>query len=149
MLSSLENWLKNGWIVERQTSQHEISELLRLIDRDLTDCQVSVLSSDWKFSIAYNAALQSARAALAAAGYRPARDLHHYRVIQSLRYTIRAEENLIAKFDAFRKKRNISDYDRAGTISDKEIEEIILLATYIRAEIEKWIKNCHPELLLE
>jgi len=38
-------------------------------------------------NIAYNAALQAAAAALAAAGYRASREQHHYRVIQSLRQT--------------------------------------------------------------
>ncbi len=42
-------------------------------------------------SIAYNAALQTATAALAAAGYRATRDSHHYRVIQSLAFTIGAD----------------------------------------------------------
>jgi len=39
-------------------------------------------------AIAYNAALQAATAALAAAGYRATRDQHHDRVIQSLRETV-------------------------------------------------------------
>jgi len=41
------------------------------------------------------AALQSATAALAAVGYRAARESHHYRVIQSFAYTIGADENMI------------------------------------------------------
>jgi hypothetical protein len=45
------------------------------------------ISEDWKLNIAYNAALQAATAALAAAGYRAAREQHHYRTIQSLALT--------------------------------------------------------------
>ena len=55
--------------------------------------------------------------ALAAAGYRPSRDAHHYRTIQSLEFTIGADSKLIAKFDAFRKKRNLGDYSIAGATS--------------------------------
>jgi hypothetical protein len=40
---------------------------------------------------------------LAAAGYRATREGHHYRIIQSLAYTIGAEADLIAKIDGFRK----------------------------------------------
>ena len=52
-------------------------------DRDLFACQVKQLPADWRRTIAYNASLQAVTAALAAAGYRAARDNHHYRVIQS------------------------------------------------------------------
>jgi hypothetical protein len=46
------------------------------------------LSPDWRLNIAYNAALQAATAALAAAGYRASREAHHCRAIQSLAFTI-------------------------------------------------------------
>ena len=65
-------------------------------------------------AIAYNAALQCAIAALAACGYRASREAHHYRVIQSLPHTIGADAKLVAQLDAFRKKRNVGDYERAG-----------------------------------
>jgi hypothetical protein len=55
-----------------------------------------------------NAALQSATAALAAAGYRASHEAHHHRVIQSLAFAIGAPRELIQRFDAFRKKRSMS-----------------------------------------
>jgi len=63
-------------------------------------------------NIAYNAGLQAATAALAAAGYRASRDQHHYRIIPSLRETIGASAQLVATVDAFRKKRNITGYEQ-------------------------------------
>ncbi len=87
---SLQDWLRNGWLVEHKTSPAEIAELLAIADRDLADCQVQGLSPDWRLNIAYNAALQASTAALAACGYRAAREAHHYRVIQSLALTIGA-----------------------------------------------------------
>ena len=72
---------------------------------------------DGWFAIAYNAALQAAPAALAAAGYRASRDNHHYRVIQSLELTIGKESKFIRSFDAFRKKRIVSNYEIGGGIS--------------------------------
>ena len=68
------------------------------------------MSDDWRFAIAYNAALQAATAALAAAGYRASRENHHYRVIQSLELTLGKDAKFIRAFDAFRKKRNVSSY---------------------------------------
>ena len=129
---SLNEWLKNGWLIEHKTSQKEIDDLFRIVDRDLKDCGVAKLSPDWRFNIAYNAALQCAKAALAAAGYRPTRESHHYRLIHSLAYTIQADDKLIIQFDMFRKKRNISDYLRAGEISDQEVKEMIAIAKKLR-----------------
>lgn len=146
---SLHDWLKNGWLIEHRTSLQEIAELLGVADRDLHNCQTAGLSPDWKLSIAYNAALQMATAALAAAGYRAARDAHHYRVIQSLAYTIRADARLITQFDGFRKKRNISDYERAGVVSDQEVKEMVILAGNLRAAVVKWLRTSYPKLLQE
>jgi hypothetical protein len=50
----------------RQTSPQEIADLLAIVDRDLHNSQVDDLSPDWQLNIAYNAALQAAKAALAA-----------------------------------------------------------------------------------
>ncbi len=67
MSVSLQDWLKKGWLVEHQTSRKEIADLLGMADRDLVQCQTPHLSADWQLGIAYNAALQAAIAALAAA----------------------------------------------------------------------------------
>src|SRR5271169_4391134 len=81
---SFAEWVKNGWLVAHKSSREEIQNLLGIVERDLKDSQAKDVSSDWRFTIAYNAALQAATAALAAAGYRASRDNHHYHVIQSL-----------------------------------------------------------------
>jgi hypothetical protein len=144
---SLQDWLKSRWLIEHQTSRQEIADLLGMADRDLAQCRTPNLSSDWQLNIAYNAALQAATAALAAAGYRAAREAHHYRVIQSLAYTIKADASLIAQLDKFRKKRNIGSYERAGVVSDQEAKEMFVLAKNLRDEVEKWLRSNHPELL--
>ncbi len=144
---SLKNWLQNSWLVQHTTSREEMANLLAISDRDLAACQVKHLPSDWRFAIAYNAALQAATAALAAAGYRASRDNHHYRVIQSLDFTITPGSKFIDTFDSFRKKRNISNYDVAGAVSDKEADEMFRLAKQLRSDVQKWIKTTHPELL--
>jgi len=76
---SLTGWLKNSWLVEHESSVEEIAALLAIVERDLATATLAGLSEDWKLSIAYNAGLQAATAALAAAGYRAAREQHHYR----------------------------------------------------------------------
>jgi hypothetical protein len=139
--------VRNGRLIEHQSSPGEIRNLLALADRDLHSCRAQGLDTDWRFAIAYNAALQAATAALAAAGYRATRHSHHFRVIQSLELTVQAGPKLIRQFDAFRKKRNIASYEQGGAISDQEAAEMAALAKTPRSMVENWIRANHPNLL--
>ena len=144
---SLENWLADKLIEIHRPSAHEIKRLLAICARDLEKCCITGLGPDWKLSIAYNAALTAAMAALSAAGYRARKDGQHYRVIQSLAYTIKAKPLLITTLDKFRQKRNISDYEMAGMITEAEAEAMLTLANNLRKAVEEWLKKNHPELL--
>ncbi len=144
---SLRNWEKNNWLIKHKPSAGEIAQLLGLADRDLKDSRAEGLTADWKLNIAYNSALQIATAALLACGYRASREMHHYRVIGSLAYTIGADADLINKLDKFRKKRNTSDYEIAGAVSEGEAKEMLRLAKELRKEVETWLGKAHPELL--
>jgi hypothetical protein len=144
---SFADWVKNGWLVAHKSSKQEITNLLGIVARDLKDSQAKDVSDDWRFAIAYNAALQPATAALAAAGYRASRDSHHYRVIQSLELTVGKDSEFIRGFDAFRKKRNVSSYDIGGGISYKEVEEMAGIAQSLQQDVELWIRTNHASLL--
>jgi hypothetical protein len=80
---SLETWAKNGWPRPHKITRQEIVDLLGVVERDLKDAQRD-LSADWKFGIAYNAALQLCTILLNASGYRPEKLQAHYRPLQSL-----------------------------------------------------------------
>jgi HEPN domain-containing protein len=149
MKVSLEDWLTDKLIETHRPSAGEIANLLHICDRDLEKCQIAELGPDWRLSIAHNAALQAATAALAATGYRARKEGHHYRVIQSLAYTIKAEPALIRQLDKFRQKRNISDYERAGLVTEQEAEEMLALAKQLRNDVEQWLRIHHPELARE
>lgn len=97
--------------------------------------------------IAYNAALQAANAALAAAGYMAERSSKHLRVIQSLEYTVELERVKVDMLDAFRRKRHIAVYEQVGAISDREASEMLELAMQVRALAEESIRRDRPELL--
>jgi hypothetical protein len=144
---SLTDWLAKGWLVKHNPDRREIKELLAIADRDIADAQVETISTDTRLSVAYNAALQLAIAALTATGYRPGREAHHYRAIQSLRFTVRSKADLVDQFDGFRKKRNISDYERSGAVSDQEVIEMLDLAIKLKATVTTWLKKNHPELV--
>lgn len=55
---SLNDWQKNGWLQPHQTSREEVQNILKIIERDLQDSQLSDLSLDWRFAISDNAVLQ-------------------------------------------------------------------------------------------
>jgi uncharacterized protein (UPF0332 family) len=143
---TLQEWQINGWLLPHKTSRQEIADLLALSDRDLKDCLAPGLSADWRLNIAYNAALQSATAALAAAGYKANRDSHHFRIIQSLAFTIGYSLSMVTQFDHFRKKRNSGGYERAGVVSDQEANEMYNFAKQLRQDIENWLCKEHPHL---
>lgn len=144
---SLTRWLANRWLVEHRTTATEIAELLELVDRDLGDAAIEQLSPDWRMGIAYNAALQLATVALAASGYRPARDRAHERTILALRYTVELDQSTIDTLDSVRRKRNISNYERAGTASSSEATEVYEIASDLRAKVMSWLEKQHPALL--
>lgn len=146
---SLRDWLANGWLTEHETNAGEIRNLLALVDRDLHDARSPELSVDWRFNIAYNAALQLAVISLAAAGYRAVRSgPHHHLAIQSLAHTISLGEDTIRLLDRFRRKRNVAEYDSAGIISEQEASEMFDLAHALRQRILDWLRQIHPTLLL-
>ncbi len=104
---SLQAWLANGWLATHQSSRAQIADLLAVVDRDLSDAraaQSAGLSNDWRLNIAYNAALQAATAALAAAGFRAARDAHHFRVIQLIQFTVGWDARRVRVLNEFRRK---------------------------------------------
>ena len=144
---SLGDWQRNKWLTPHKTSAEEIAALLAIVERDLANSKVTGLAEDWKLNIAYNAALQAATAALAAAGSRATREQHHYRTVQSLALTIGWPAPKVDRFDRFRKKRNIIGYESAGVVSEREAREMHELATELRDGVMDWLKKRHPKLL--
>lgn len=144
---SLQSWLESGNLRVHTTGKTEITELLKAVDRDLADSQVKGLSTDRRFATAYSAALLVATLALAASGYRTQQEGHHYWSIQSLAFTLNLDTRTVDQLNAFRRKRNIADYERVGMISEGEIKKMVALAKELRAMVMKWLRENHPELV--
>lgn len=144
---SLQSWLESGSLRTHKTSKSEISELLKAVDRDLADSQIKGLSADRRFATAYSAALLVATLALAASGYRAQQESHHYWSIQSLAFTMNLDTRTVDQLNAFRRKRNIADYERVGMISEGEIKKMVALAKELRTMVMEWLGKNHPELV--
>jgi hypothetical protein len=102
MRMSLESWLNDKLIVRHLASAGEIAELLHICDRDLEKVEIIELGPDWRLSIAHNAAVQTAKAALAAVGYRARKEGQHYLILQSLAFTIKTDPTIVDQLDKFR-----------------------------------------------
>ena len=139
---SLAEWEKNGWLRPHKTSKEEISSLLAIVDRDLKDVEAKGLSDDWKFGIAYNAALKLCTILLQASGYRPEKTLAHFRTLQCLPFILGEKHKSNADYlDVCRKKRNETEYDFAGNISEDEVAELIEFCGELRSEVLIWLKG--------
>ena len=144
---TLRQWADNGWLKPHATSAQEVGALLAIVERDLNDAAKD-LSPDWRFGIAYNAALKLCTILLYAEGYRPERNLQHYRTIQALPPIMGAARQKDADYlEACRRKRNIAEYDYAGGITLKEAEELIAFVREFRQDVRDWLKQSHPHLL--
>lgn len=69
-------------------------------------------------------------------------------MIQSLAFTLGASRELIRRFDAFRKKRNLSSYEMGGTVTEKEAAEMAAFVAELRQKVERWVRGKHQELKL-
>jgi uncharacterized protein (UPF0332 family) len=144
---SLENWAKNGWLRKHETSPQEIKSLFDIVDRDLKDACKKDLSSDWRFGIAYNAALKVCTILLYAEGYRPERSLAHYRTLQALPLILGKEKEGDATYlDKCRKTRNTAEYDQIGVTTVSDAEELIEFVEDLKFEAKQWLKSNHKDI---
>jgi len=66
-----------------------------------------------------------------------------------LAFTIETGPATIKQLDKSREKRNISDYERAGLVTEQEAEEMIALARQLRHDVEQWLRAHYPGLARE
>ena len=140
-------YLRNRWIREHRSSRDEITRLLAIADRDIEQSQTEGLGAEWRFDIAYNAALQLATAALAAAGYQAERQNKHMRTLECLEFAASVDRDTVSFLDRCRRKRHAAVYDQIGAISDHEAAEMLKAAVRLRREIAAWLQDEHPDLL--
>ena len=120
MKMNLRQLLNQDKLRRHKTSREEISNLLRLIKRDIKDAKVKGLSYDRKFATAYNAVLQLSIIPLHCKGYKPKGVGHHFTVFQTMKEIMgKNYYDLANYFDSCRVKRNLTDYTYAGESQKK------------------------------
>jgi hypothetical protein len=140
--------LQDNKVHQHTTSRQELNEIRRLVARDLTDAAIPALSEDRRFATAYNAALQTAKMAIACAGYRIASVPGHHRLtFEGAKLALgKPAEHLADYFDSCRRKRNEIDYTGATIATTTEADELLLHAKAFLKLVEGWIASSHPAL---
>ncbi len=148
MKMNLQNWLNEDRLQRHNTSPKEVEDLLKVVDRDLADAAIQEISADRRFATAYNAALQLATIVLYASGYRAGKSGHHWVTLKVLPEVMGPEAQERADyFNSCRSTRHVTDYDRAGVVSEAAADEILEEASAFKEEVIKWLKGKHPHLL--
>jgi uncharacterized protein (UPF0332 family) len=145
---SLKQWASNGWLRPHKTSAGETGNLLAIARRDVQDAGKQAISDDWRFGIAYNAALKLCTILLYAEGYRPDKNLAHYRTLQALPLILGEKRKGDAEYlDTCRTKRNTVEYDCVGGVTGSEADELIEFVQGLERDVLAWLRSKHPELL--
>ena len=146
---SLEQWLRNGWLQPSEPTVAHIQQLLRVVDRDISDAQAKGLSADGKFEHAYNAALQLCAIALVISGYRVPKGAGlHKRTIDSLRHTLgRPWSDTADHIERCSRLRGQAMYERVGVVSEDDADDLLETARQLRTDVIKWLKEKYPMLV--
>ncbi len=146
---SLQQWHKNAWIHPVESSAMEVSSLLDLAQREITDGSLEGISSDGRFEHAYNAVRTLCQLALHAAGYAvPKGDSSHQRALETLKFTLGSKWSSEADhFEHCRRMRRQMVYERSGVTQPKDADELLAGAKKLHAAVQEWLQDNHPNLV--
>lgn len=140
---TINSLLERGFIERRDFSEKEISDLFDIVERDLNDSNTGDLSLDWKFGIAYNAALKLATILVRGSSLRVKSGSHHMNTI-ALLPEILGEDYIDDKnyLDSCRRKRNAVEYDYTGGVTEIEVAELQDFVVELKTKVVEWcVKN--------
>jgi hypothetical protein len=139
--------LKNNRVEAESPTKAELDNLRSIVTRCLQDAAASGLSDEGRFVMAYDAARTLSLMVVRAAGYRPkSKGGHHANTFAGLEVADAAFASRSIYFDGCRTKRNVSEYDYAGGVSQTDADGLLQAARDFEVEVEEWIQTNHPTL---
>jgi len=138
--------LANNTVSALPPTKAELDKLRSIVSRSLKDAAAPGLSTDARFIMAYDAARTMALIIVRAAGYRPKLSGAHRNTFVALETAEPAFAAQSAYFDGCRIKRNATEYDVAGGVSDTEADALFTMVRQFAVDAEAWIKKHHPNL---
>jgi hypothetical protein len=137
---TIDKFVSRGVLEKRTTSKEELQDLLNIVDRDLKDSEVSEVSNDWQFGIAYNAALKLTTILVRGSHYRVKGGSHHMNTIAMIPLILGGDKCDDRDYlDACRKKRNTVEYDCVGGATEADVKELIEFVKEFRVIIIHWL----------
>lgn len=124
----------------------ELDNLRSIVARSLGDVTAKGLSADARFIMAYDAARTLSLMVVRAEGYRPRSVGAHYNTFVALEAADPAFAKLSAYFDGCRIKRNVSEYEFSGGVSDTDVDSLLTTVNQFVCDVEAWVRAHHPEL---
>lgn len=120
---NLRNWAGQhpDDLIKQESGFQAIKELRKVAEREIQDAN-SVFSSEGKLGHSHNAVIAIASAGLLLEGYRIRKGSpsHHYRMIESLEFTLKLKEEDVKELQDYRRKRSLSIYEQSGLVTEKE-----------------------------
>jgi len=144
---SWKSLLTNNRVAVERPDKAELDNLRSIVTRSLKDAAATGLSDDGRFMLAYVAARTLSLIVVRASGYRPkSKGGHHANTFLALEAANPAFESRSTYFDGCRTKRNVSEYDFAGGVTETDADGLLKVVQEFEVEVEAWIKANHPTL---
>jgi len=136
---NLSDLLKDDKLRKIEPDLQQAKDCITAAERDIKAAK-SMLETDcdWAFSIAYNSALQSARALMFSEGFRATGEDSHKTAVEFADAKLGAKmRDAMDFFGRMRLKRHQAVYEKSGTISHFEAEHAIKTAEEILAKVKE------------
>ncbi len=127
-MKELDNLVKINQLKPEAADAKEFAGMLLAAETKLKDAQISGLSEDSQFSLAYGAAHALSLAALRWHGYRSDK---RYLVFQCLQHTLGLEQAKWRVLDKCHHVRNLAEYEGHLEISPQLLKELIIISQEI------------------
>lgn len=127
--AALDNLVRIGQLKAEPRNEAEVGRMLAMARTRLADARLTTVSTEGRFTSAYNAAHAAALAALRWHGYRSE---NRYTVFQSLTHTLNWPAARWRILDTAHQKRNLAEYEGYLEVDESTIAELCsLVATLI------------------
>lgn len=135
--------LDEGRAERHTTSAQELMALQAMVQRNLADARVDVISPDTRFGCAYEAALTLATAAIACSGYRVKGPGHHRSTFEVLPLALPGKESAedAPYFDRCRRLRNQLSHEAAGVVDVREVGELLARVERFQGRVRRAVES--------
>jgi hypothetical protein len=134
-------------VTRQPATKKELDNLRSIVSRSLKDVTAPGLSSDARFIMAYDAARTLSLMIVRASGYRPRAAGGYYNTFLALEAADTQFAKLSAYFDGCRIKRNASEYNFAGGVTDTDADGLLKTVQQFVVDADDWIKAKYPTLV--